>query len=137
MAFDGPTPFDGDPVYNYIDEIKGQPPKKIGEAVSRAFEAVGQECESMRYVDVDTGVWAWAAAEMLALALGRPSDPPPPSPFGSAWSIPNPSLLVPAALEALGVVADPKRSEIAGLWNEQGGPTLELHLESLSTRLSS
>ncbi len=84
MAFDGPTPFDGDPVYNYIDEIKGQPP----------------------------------------------------SPFGSAWSIPNPSILVPAALEALRVVADPKRSEIAGLWNEQGGPTLELHLESLLTRLS-
>lgn len=136
MAFDGPTPFDGDPVYNYVDEIKGQSPKKIREAVSRAFEAVGQEWESMRYVDVDTGVWAWAAAEMLALALGRPSAPPPPGPFGSSWSIPDPSLLVPAALDALRVVADPKRSEIAGLWNEQGGPTLELHLDSLLSRLS-
>jgi hypothetical protein len=137
MAFDGPTPFDGDPAFNYIDEIQGQSPKMIRAAVVRAFEAVGQESESMRYVDVDTGVWAWAAAEMLALALGRPSEPPPPSPFGSAWSIRNPSLLVPAALDALRVVVDPKRSEIAGLWNEQGGPTLERHLDSLLSRLGS
>ncbi len=114
MAFVGPDPFSGDPVFNYLDAIEGRSPREIREAMESGFA----EAESLGAFDVDACVWAWACAEMLALALGRPSSTPPPSPFNSAKSIPDPASLVPKALATLKIIADPKTSELAGLMGE-------------------
>lgn len=58
MAFDGPTPFDGDPAYDFVHEIGCQSPARVRAALARAFKATRAE-----YVEVDEGVWAWCAAE--------------------------------------------------------------------------
>ena len=61
MAFDGPTPFDGDPVYMYLDEVEWDQPDDVVRAIREAFEQTREE----PYVEVDEGVWAWAAARPL------------------------------------------------------------------------
>lgn len=135
MAFDGPSPFDGDPVYNYIDSISNQAPARVQAVLAAAFQEVIQggaarqlppELVSMlgldpslvptAYCDVDEGVWAWACAEMLALALGTQPESTIPEPFyGAALSLPKPRKLVASALQALDVIGDTKRSELASL----------------------
>lgn len=139
MAFDGPTPFDGDPVYNYVDQVVDQTPDVVQEEFTFAFREVIQGGASGRmpaefasmlganplsvtsttYVDVDEGVWAWACAEMVAVALGYEPEPTIPEPFhGVILSLPNAKLLAADALEALDIVRDPKRSEVAGLMRD-------------------
>lgn len=138
MAFDGPGPFDGDSVYNYLDRVSNQPPTTVQAELAAAFQEVIQggaarhmpaEFASMLgldssavptvYVDVDEGVWAWACAEMLAAAMGLPPQTPIPEPFHSvAQSVPEPRMLVADALKALDIVGDSKRSELAALLEE-------------------
>lgn len=131
MAFDGPTPFDGDPAYDFVHEIEDQSPARVRAALARAFKATRAE-----YVEVDEGVWAWCAAELVAVARGRPPRPLPPEPFlSAALSLSDPEALVAPALKALAVVADAERSEVAQLWEESGDGTLTTHLRSLRTRL--
>ena len=51
---------------------------------------------------------------MVALALGHDPETPVPEPFHSAaQSLPDPRRLIAEALEALDIVGDPKRSELA------------------------
>ena len=134
MAFDGPTPFDGDPAWDWLDEIKGESPAAVQAALERTFEAVIDSEED--YIDVDDVVWAWAAAELVALAIGRGSEPAPPEEFAVCVAgLPDASELVDPALRALAVVADPERSEVADLWNDSGDSTLEEHLADLRGRL--
>jgi hypothetical protein len=132
MAFDGPSPFQGDPAYLYLDEIVGQSPEVVRATITRALEL-----EGTTYVEVDEGVWAWCAAEMLAIAIGRPPAEDVPEPFANiARMIPDCVALVPAAIAALAVVADPGRSEVAGLWQDRGVGTLADHLAPLRRRLA-
>ncbi len=162
MAFDGPGPFDGDPVCNYRDLFEQTSPEQVRATLSNAFDAVLQpnshvaqalrtfasmtgapvsdpdeaELPRSETYDVDETVFAWAAAELVALALGRPSKPPPPQPFASAAAhIPEAVALVPKALAALDVVADASRSEVAALWNQNGRRSLADHLAPLRKRL--
>lgn len=141
MTFDGPGPFDGDPVFNYLDQVVSQPPSALRDALAGAFREVmlggavrhlPPELASMlgmdparlpaAHVDVDEGTWAWACAEMVALALGEEPETPMPEPFRSAASsVPRPWELVGDALAALEVVSDPARSELAGLLQHEGG----------------
>ena len=134
MAFDGPSPFDGDPAFDYLHTVEGASPEDVRSVLFDAFEFVlDPEAD---YIDVDETVWAWAAAELVALALGRPSDPPPPEPFaGAVKGLPDPAGLVPRALDALEVVADEERSEVAELWAESGDDSLADHLADLRARL--
>ncbi|HJL00408.1 MAG TPA: DUF4259 domain-containing protein [Polyangiaceae bacterium LLY-WYZ-15_(1-7)] len=135
MAFDGPTPFDGDPVYMYLDEVEWDQPDDVVRAIREAFEQTREE----PYVEVDEGVWAWAAAEMVAIALGRPPKEAPPEPWGPAAERLGKSRaeqLKTAALAALEVVVDDERSEIAELWNERDdAPQFAEHVAPLRARL--
>ncbi len=132
MAFDGPTPFDGDPAFMFLEEVEGQAPAKVRAALVRAFRAT----RGSEYVEVDEGVWAWAAAELVAVARGRAPRKAPPEPFlSAARALPDPEGLVRPALAALRVVADVERSETAALWEETGEGTLEEHLAPLRARL--
>lgn len=132
MAFDGPTPFDGDPAYMYLEELEGTP-EEIAAAITDAFEYLGSGED---YYEIDETVWAWACAELVALACGQPSDPAPPDPFAAAArKLPQPSRLVGPALAALEVVATESISEAAELWNESGDDTLAEHLRDLRERL--
>ncbi len=133
-AFDGPGPFDGDAVSNYMDEAL-VPPAAFREVIARAFlevisggaaRHVPAELLAMAgigtapfYVDVDEAVWAWACAEIVATALGHePESPIPEAILHRAETTPDPASLIPDALRALEIVADPKRSELAGLLEE-------------------
>lgn len=155
MAFDGPGPFDGDPVYNFIDGVSNQPPDAIQGAMAAAFRTViaggaaaqlppelvsmlGIDPSSLpgRYADVDEGVWAWACAEMLALALGHEPETPIPAAFhAAALSLPRPRSLVGDALKALEIVADPKRSELAALFEEAKTASVQQRIGSLAKDL--
>ena len=42
MAFDGPSPFDGDPVFNYLDRVSNQPPATVQAELASAFQDVIQ-----------------------------------------------------------------------------------------------
>lgn len=133
-AFDGPGPFDGDAVYNYIDQTE-LAPAEFREAVADAFRAIAEggaagqlppEFLAMAglshppvYVDVDEAVWAWACAELVALALGHEPETPIPTAFEhAASSLPEVAGLASMASEALQVVSDPQRSELASLLEE-------------------
>lgn len=133
-AFDGPGPFDGDAVYNYLDQTKLSP-TAFRATVAGAFGAVvdggaaGQmppELLAMAglthppvYVDVDEAVWAWACAELVALAIGHKPETPVPLRFAhAAGSLTEPAELIAKACEALQIISDPKRSELAGLLKE-------------------
>jgi|SRR6185369_1098590 len=133
-AFDGPGPFDGDAVSNYLDRTK-LPPLAFREAVAHAFDEVIEGGAARRmpaeflalvgrkapivYIDVDEGTWAWACAELVALANGHQPETPIPQAFArAARSMPDPVGLVALALKALQIVSDPKRSELAGLLKE-------------------
>jgi hypothetical protein len=134
MAFDGPSPFDGDPAYDYLHVIEGVPPEDVRSVLVDAFEVVLDP--DAEYLEIDETVWAWAAAELVAVALGRPSDPPPPEPFASAArGIPDAAALIERALAALDVVADEERSEIAELWLDRDEGSLDAHLMPLRERL--
>lgn len=136
MAFDGPTPFDGDPVYNYLDTIEGMDAAVVCAALEGAFDFVlGED----GYSEIDETVWAWAAAEMVATALGNGATSPAPKPFqlaAESLSRTDGEGLRDKALRVLDVVADPERSEAADLWNESGEGTLNDHLSGLRARLS-
>jgi hypothetical protein len=133
-AFRGPGPFDGDAVYNYLDQAK-LPPLAFREAVVDALGEVIEGGAARRmpaeflamagldapilYVDVDEATWAWACAELVALANGHQPETPIPDAFAhAARTMPDPVGLVPVALKALQIVADPQRSELAGLLQE-------------------
>ena len=133
-AFHGPGPFDGDAVYNYLDQA-ALPPLAFREAVANAFNVVIEGGAARRmpaeflalaglvgpvtYVDVDEATWAWACAELVVLANGHQPETPIPEVFAqAAQAMPDPIGLVPSALKALQIVADPKRSELAGLLKE-------------------
>ncbi|MCW8138337.1 MAG: DUF4259 domain-containing protein [Planctomycetota bacterium] len=132
MAFDGPSPFDGDSAFMFAHEVDGMPPAEVHRALLRAFSTV----LDLDYVEVDEGVWAWCAAEMVATAIGRPAEATMPEPFATAAkSLPRASDLVPRALEALALITDEVRSEVAGLWNEDREGTLAVHVAPLRTRL--
>lgn len=136
MAFDGPTPFDGDPVYDYRDTIEGVDATEVCAALESAFDVVLSEDG---YSEIDETVWAWAAAEMVATALGKGAGSPAPEPFQQAaesLSTQDGEGLRDKALRVLDVVADPERSEVADLWNESGEDTLADHLSGLRARLS-
>lgn len=134
MAFDGPSPFDGDPAFDHLDELEGRPPARVRAALIQAFEAVHRTT----YLEVDEGVWAWCAAEMVAIALGKPPERLPPEPFASAATrLTDPVALVPSAISALNVVVDDERSEVAQLWAESGQGTLAEHVAGLRARLMS
>ena len=130
-AFDGPGPFDGDAVYNYLD-LAELSPLAFREAVADAFAEVIEGGAARRmpaeflamaglngpivYIDVDEGTWAWACAELVAVANGHQPETPIPHAFArAAQSMPDPVGLVAVALKALQIVSDPKRSELAGL----------------------
>jgi len=135
MAFDGPSPFDGDPVFNYLERVSGQPPEALQRNLGAAFQAVieggaanqlppemasmlGMDPSSLPavYIDVDEGVWAWACAEMVALALGHALETPMPEPFiTAARTLPEPTKLIADAIDAIDRLGDPKTSEIADL----------------------
>lgn len=138
MAFDGPGPFDGDPVFNYLHSVSNQPPAAVQAALASAFQEVLQggaarhmpaefatmlgidlPSETQVYIEVDEGVWAWACAEMVAVALGHEPDSPVPEPFfGAAKSLPHPRHLAADAVEVLDIIVDTKRSELASLLND-------------------
>jgi hypothetical protein len=130
-AFHGPGPFDGDAVYNYLDQA-ALPPLAFREAVANAFSEVieGGAARHMpteflallgldgpaTYVDVDEATWAWACAELVVLANGHQPETSIPEIFAqAAQTLPDPVGLVPSALKALQIVMDPTRSELAGL----------------------
>ncbi len=136
-AFDGPGPFAGDAVYHYVDQAE-LPPPAFREAVGDAFgevirggaaRHVPAELLAMvgldrppTYLDVDEAVWAWACAELVALAIGHQPETPIPDAFArAARTMPEPAGLISDALEALQIVVDPKRSELAGLLKEGSG----------------
>ncbi len=122
MAFYGDNPFEGDPVFNRIDDVEWA----SSDAVRNAIMAGFREAANLGSFDVDACVWGWACAEMLELALGRPATPPPPSPFAAAATIADPEALVPDALETLSLVRDPSTSELASLMGELSSmPPLE------------
>lgn len=136
MAFDGPTPFDGDPVYMYLDQIEDAPSADIADAIRSAFEFILGDDD---YFEIDETVWAWGCAEILASALGRGALESPPGAFGiaaKALSADDADPLREQALAALAVVVDEERSEIAELWNESGDNSLESHIAELRKRLS-
>jgi hypothetical protein len=133
-AFDGPGPFDGDAVYNYLDQAE-LPPLAFRKAVASAFGEIiaGGAARHMpaevlamvgldrpvAYVDVDEATWAWACAELVAVANGHHPETPIPDAFArAAQTMPDPVGLVAAALKALQIVSDPQRSELAGLLKE-------------------
>lgn len=135
-AFDGPGPFDGDAVHNYVDEVR-QPPAAFREAVASAFDEVAQGGAARHmpaeflalaglerppvYVDVDEGVWAWTCADLVALALGHEPETAIPDVFArAARTLPEPEGLVRDAVAALAIVSDRKRSELAGLLDDAG-----------------
>lgn len=134
MAFDGPTPFDGDPAFMFLDEVEDQSPADVRAALLRAFKAINGD----DYVEVDEGVWPWCAAELVAVARGTPPAKLPPEPFlSAARSLRNVEALARPALAALAVVVDTKRSEVAELWEESGDGTLDAHVSGLRARLKS
>lgn len=134
MAFDGPGPFHGDPVFNHLDSVQNQTPAVLQQVLANAFSEVIKGGASRKmpaefftmlgfdplsapamFVDIDEGVWAWACAEILAAALGHDPETPIPEPFGSvALSIPQPRRLVADAIKALDLIVDTAHSELGG-----------------------
>ena len=111
-AFDGPGPFDGDAVYNYMGQVELSPlafREVIASALSEVVEGgaarhmpseflvmAGLE-RPVVYVDVDEAVWAWACAEIVAMAIGHQPETPVPEAFArAARSLPEPAELVPS-----------------------------------------
>ena len=152
-AFDGPGPFDGDAVSNYLNRAK-LPPLAFRKAVADAFSEVieggaarhmpaeflammGRDAPIV-YIDVDEGTWAWACAELVALANGHQPETPIPDAFAQAGqSLPDPVGLVPVALKALLIVSDPKRSELAGLLREADDQSSFQRIDRLQRLLQS
>lgn len=155
MAFDGPGPFDGDPVSNYLDRVSNRPPAVVQDELAAAFREVLEGGASRRmpddlanmlgidpssipsmYLDVDEAVWAWACAEMVAVALGHEPETPIPGPFyAAAQSLPDPRMLVADALKAIDIIGDTARSELAGLLEEAQAEESSKRIASLRTTL--
>jgi len=130
MAFDGPSPFDGDPAFDFQQEVLAAP--EDIEAIVEDALCAPLETE---YAEIDEGVWAWIAAELLAhYAFGGATVELPDALTG----LPVESLadLAPLARESLAAVADASRSELAQLWAEGYPEPLAERLAPLLARLA-
>ncbi len=155
MAFDGPGPFDRDPVFAYLDQLEGQPPSSLQSAFEAAFDEVlnggaarhapvellsmlGFDKTSIAqgYADVDESVWAWACAEIVVLALDETWGHSIPEPFRKmANGLPHPRRLVSKAVSALEVVGDSMRSELGSLLRESEHVLSLQRISDLRTKL--
>jgi hypothetical protein len=125
-------PFENDDALDFLNDAEDEPAHAVTEQLRNVMKRPAGE-----YIDVTVGAPAWAASELVALAFGHAGAKAPPDRAADLIARLRPKeedrLL---ALEALARIADPEKSELAGLWHEgDGGAEFDAAMAELRDRL--